>query len=265
MSLHSPPTETPTATTAPGRTDTSDTNVQTLGIDDFMLVHTSEQWIDPYFDDGVDQWEVGIYTKWDGCPDARVGGIRITMVDTTDCANPVAALDEISEDLFNVAKALYDEAEPGSLRSDLDEQLALPYGKIIIVDEVKLDRRLRGHGLGVFLTGMALKHLNHGTGLFALFPGPLERDDTPYEQAVERLGRAWSRIGFEPYRDGTWILDPGLVTLHRAIQDEYQRLADHSWCFTFQYNPDNTGSDIIDITTIGGPADLTLPEANSGG
>ncbi|MET9662429.1 hypothetical protein [Streptomyces sp. NPDC006510] len=101
-----------------------------------------------------------------------------------------------------------------TLRDDLSDLLSLP-GKAIIVNRVTIDRRLRGHSFGVYLSGLTLDYLSHGAGLIALFVGPVERDNqTGYEQACANLGRAWSRIGFKPYNDGTWILDfhqPGTV------------------------------------------------------
>ncbi|MGP3690942.1 DUF5958 family protein [Streptomyces sp. IBSNAI002] len=82
---------------------------------------------------------------------------------------------------------------------------ALP-GKTTSVDRVIVDRRFRGQGLGIYLTGLALDYLSHGAGVIALVPGSLEDDDTPVDVARERLGRAWSRFGFQHCRNGTWIL-----------------------------------------------------------
>lgn len=95
---------------------------------------------------------------------------------------------------------------------------ALP-GKTTIVDRVIMDRRFRGQGLGIYLTGLALDYLSHGAWVIALFPGSLEDDDTPGDVARARLGRAWSRLGFQHYRNGTWILDPGMRTLRWRAAD----------------------------------------------
>ncbi|WP_395358084.1 hypothetical protein ACHGLA_00470 [Streptomyces sp. YH02] len=122
-------------------------------------------------------------------------------------------------------------------------------GKTTIVDRVRMDRRFRGQGLGVYLTGLALDYLSHGSGVIALFPSPLEDLDAPAprlscqdgdnEEALAaaraRLGRAWSRLGFEHYRNGTWILDPGTTALYKALCQEQQRLKGHRWNVTFTY------------------------------
>lgn len=66
--------------------------------------------------------------------------------------------------------------------------------------------------------------------MIALFPGPLKReDDTNYEHACARLGQARARIGFEPYNNGTWILDPGTTALTMALRHERERLQHHRW------------------------------------
>lgn len=196
-----------------------------------ILTYSSEHWIDPWHEDGVQHWDVGMHFNEDGAG-PRFGTIQICVADRYRGANLVISFDNLSADLYRIARTLYD-PETGDVRDDLADLLALP-GKTIIVDKVTIDRRLRGHGLGVYLTGLALDYLSHGAGVIALFPGPLERDDhTDYEQACANLGRAWSRIGFEPYSDGTWILDPGLTTLDNALRRERERLQHHRWNVTF--------------------------------
>ncbi|WP_322502019.1 hypothetical protein TR631_37175 [Streptomyces rochei] len=97
---------------------------------------------------------------------------------------------------------------------------------------------------------MALDYFSHGNGVIALFPGPVERDSTPYEEACTRLGNAWARLGFTPYRDGVWILDPALTTLDAALITEHQHLADHRWAVRLRPHADGWGSDITGITLV---------------
>ncbi|MFF3127812.1 hypothetical protein ACFVRD_37215 [Streptomyces sp. NPDC057908] len=206
--------------------------VECLGIDDMVLTYRSEHWIDPWHEDGVQYWDVGMHFKEDVGPGTSFGSIRICVADQHRVDNLVESFDNLSADLYRIGKTLY-EPETGDLRDDLFDLLSLP-GKTIIVDRVTIDHRLRGHGLGVYLSGLALDYLSHGAGVIALFPGPVERDSqTGYEQACANLGRAWSRIGFEPYNDGTWILDPGLTTLNDTLHRERERLQHHRWNVTF--------------------------------
>ncbi|MEV0982357.1 hypothetical protein [Streptomyces sp. NPDC049915] len=221
--------------------------VECLGIDDMVLTYRSEHWIDPLGEDGVQYWDVGMHVKEDCGPGTSFGSARICVADEYRVANIVHSFDALSADLYRIARTLYDE-KTGDLRDDLHELLAL-LGKTIIVDTVTIDRRLRGQGLGVYLTGMTLDYLSHGAGVIALFPGPLERDDnTDYEQARTSLGRAWSRIGFTPYKDGTWILDPGMTTLDEALRRERERLQHHRWNMTFRY--EDRGLDTISHITM---------------
>ncbi|MFF9569882.1 hypothetical protein [Streptomyces sp. NPDC014685] len=206
--------------------------VEFLGIDDMVLTYSSEHWIDPWHEDGVQHWDVGMHFKEDVGAGTRFGSVQICVADQYRGANLVESFDNLSADLYRIGRTLY-EPGTGDLRDDLSDLLSLP-GKTIIVDRVTIDRRLRGHGLGVYLSGLALDYLHHGAGLIALFPGPTERDNqTGYEQACANLGRAWPRIGFKPYNDGTWILDPGLTTLDNALRRERERLRHHRWNVTF--------------------------------
>ncbi|MFJ3099639.1 hypothetical protein [Streptomyces hydrogenans] len=250
--------------------------VQTVGIDDIILTYSSEYWLRPWRDDSVQRWEVGMHFNEEG-PGPCFGTIELYVVDHWRSSNIVESLDAVSVDLQEIGTALYD-PELGHLRDDLYEDLALS-GKTTIVDRVRMDRRFRGQGLGVYLTGLALDYLSHGAGVIALFPSPLEDDDTPppppgsWEEVDEvalaaaraRLGRAWSRLGFEHYRDGTWILDPGLRTLHDALRREQHRLRNHRWNVTFT-DAANSGSVMsagIDKVTMAKTVPHPLPAASA--
>ncbi|MFJ9931413.1 hypothetical protein ACIRU5_36030 [Streptomyces misionensis] len=234
--------------------------VECLGIDDMILTYSSEHWIDPLGEDGVQYWDIAMHVKEDVGPGTSFGSIKICVADEYRVANIVHSFDVLSSDLYRIGKTLYDE-KTGELCDDLRDLLALP-GKTTIVDKVTIDRRLRGHGLGVYLTGMALDYLSHGAGVIALFPGPLERDDdTDYEQARANLGRAWSRIGFMPYNDGTWILDPGTTALDNALRRERERLQHHRWNMTFCYEAPgrSTISEITMAKSVPHPLPKSLP------
>ncbi|MFD3567385.1 hypothetical protein [Streptomyces sp. NPDC058667] len=247
-----------------------------MGIDDIILTYSSEHWLRPWRDDSVQRWDVGMHFNEEG-PGPCFGTIELYVVDHWRSSNIVESLDAVSVDLQEIGAALYD-PELGHIRDDLYGDLALS-GKTTIVDRVRMDRRFRGQGLGVYLTGLALDHLSHGAGVIALFPSPLEDDETPLPPpgswegvdeaalaaARARLGRAWSCLGFEHYRNGTWILDPGLRTLHDALRRERHRLQNYRWNVTF---PDaaNTGSVMsagIDKVTMTKTVPHPLPAASA--
>lgn len=133
--------------------------VQTVGIDDIILTYSSEHWLRPWRDDSVQRWDIGMHFTEEG-PGACFGTIELYVVDHWRSPNIVESLDALSADLQEIGATLYD-PELGDLRDDLFEDLALP-GKTTIVDRVRMDRRFRGQGLGVYLTGLALDYLSHG-------------------------------------------------------------------------------------------------------
>ncbi|MFD6726769.1 hypothetical protein, partial [Streptomyces sp. NPDC060131] len=237
---------TTTSPTQPASADPEEITVH-CGLDDIILSYRSDYWIEPDLDDGIQQWDVGMHFVEDG-PGPQFGSIRLHVIDNNRCLDPIQACDLLSEDLLTISKALYDPVL-GDVRQDVWDRVALP-GNTLVVDRVSIDPRLRGHGLGILLTGMALDYFSHGNGVIALFPGPVERDSTPYEEACTRLGNAWARLGFTPYRDGVWILDPALTTLDAALITEHQRLADHRWAVRLRPHPDGWGSDITGITSV---------------
>lgn len=231
-----------------------------LGVKDFILTYSSEQRL-AYRDTGLQHWDIGLHPDGGGDgPEAPIGSISLVTVED-HCPDPVLALDDLSRDLLQVGEALY---EPGEriLRDDLWEQLEMPGGRVVIVDQVRIDPRLRGHGLGVYLAGAALDYVARECGVIALFPGPLEATDVPREEAYPRLRKAWSRIGFRPYRNGVWIVDPGLLTLRECLRNERDRLSGHRWRIVFRQADNEWGEEIASIAPE--PMSKSLPRPVAG-
>lgn len=64
-----------------------------LGIDGLVLTYASEHWIDPWHEDGVQYWEVGMHVKQDVGPGTCFGSIRICVADMYRVANIVDSFD----------------------------------------------------------------------------------------------------------------------------------------------------------------------------
>ena len=180
-------------------------------------------------DDAPERWHVSADICDDsGHPEIHVGDIDIVMVDLDETRDPFSLLDGESGDLGHIASTVF---RPGTsdLDPDLDEQLEVFGGRLLILDRVRLTPQWRGFGLGVMLAGTAIKKLSADARFAACYPAPLDDDpdpaaeQTPEGQAARRkaitaLGRTWARLGFEHFRDGVHVLDLGLVTFEEKLR-----------------------------------------------
>lgn len=193
--------------------------------------HEHPWWYGP--DDAPERWHVSADILDDsGHPETHVGDIQIVIVDIDETGDPFDLLDGESGDLGHIAGVLF---RPGSgeLDPDLDEQLEVFGGRVLILDTVRLAREWRGLGLGVLLAGTAIKKLSADARFAACYPAPLDdnpdpaQDETPdgsaaRRKAVAALGCTWARLGFEHFRDGVHVLDFGAVTFEEKLGDLHE-------------------------------------------
>jgi hypothetical protein len=72
----------------------------------------------------------------------------------------------------------------------------------------------------------ALWTFRHDCCVMACYPSPFEdRDEdrdalseADYQVAVEALGKVWAKVGFQPFRNGVWVMDPATTVLGNARQ-----------------------------------------------
>jgi GNAT superfamily N-acetyltransferase len=129
----------------------------------------------------------------------------------------LSQLDAVEGDLEMVGGVLLD--EDGDLADEVADELAGVGSQLLILNSVVLDPRWRGHGVGAYLAGEAIAVLDSDAHCVATYPAPLDGSEgRARSHAVRKLGRVWSSIGFTPFRDGVWVLDPGLVTLSDALE-----------------------------------------------
>ncbi|MEU6145677.1 hypothetical protein ABZ848_35725 [Streptomyces sp. NPDC047081] len=234
------------------RSEASLTVIETLGIDDFTLTYSSEHKIG-CTGSPVQTWEVGMHLSKDASG-VRIGHIRLLLVDHYACDNAAVMLSELSRDLSTIGQALYDPVT-GDFRDDLWESLFVA-GKAWIIDRAEIDHRLRGHGLGTLLAGIALEYLCRESGVIALLPNALQLEDfedsdgMPHETRCPGLSQAWARLGFALYRDGVWVLDPALAVLRTSVQTESERLRHLRWQVTFRPNGTGRNVGIADIQAL---------------
>ena len=134
-------------------------------------------------------------------------------------------LDGDSAELLHYS-CLFDLEGGGGLHPDLEETLEGFGGHVVIAKRVRLASAWRGlGGVGRYLFGRMLPLMCCDPVVVAAQPFPLDvdRDDkgnakkAALKRGLAQTRRTWKSIGFEPYKDDIWIMDPNLIKHERAI------------------------------------------------
>lgn len=135
------------------------------------------------------------------------------------------ALDSYSQDSAHFL-SIVDDQEHNHLVAAFDDQIQSAGSGLVILDRALLAPAWRGlGGVGRLLTGRALRWLTADAKCVVAQPYPYElaeRDDEP-DPAVLSAGLAsvrhvWSSLGFTPYTDDLYVLDPALASMENAVK-----------------------------------------------
>lgn len=172
------------------------------------------------FDQAVVQWRVEAHARnIDGVLTHRdIAVARLWTLDPIVAGNVGCSVFDIldSEDaeFSMIGEAI---CGPGG---DLNDDLNC-WGKLICLDRVRVEPAYRGHGIGPLLAGLSLDVLRGGCSLAICYPAPIESRPrgTGRAKARAELGRIWSKVGFEPYRDGVWIINLDSAGFEKALYE----------------------------------------------
>ncbi|MEU5476786.1 hypothetical protein [Streptomyces mirabilis] len=145
----------------------------------------------------------------DAIQDVTVGRMSFARVRMYGPDDPFEAMDSHSQDLCRIGETVLDVAS-GQWHPACEDVLAHPAGDLLVMDRVILEPDWRGLGLGPVLAGAAIRRLSNGCAAVACEPGSAdgrEMTEDQHREAAAKLGRVWSTIGFEPFRDGVYLLD----------------------------------------------------------
>ncbi|MFF1716910.1 hypothetical protein [Streptomyces sp. NPDC058268] len=192
------------------------------------------------FDDTLEEWFVDIVRLHDDeeCPHctpeqecaAAGSGMRLgymTFVRLRDYTSTPAweAADAHSGDLEKILALCTDPAyamTPGLHWSEAFEKaIELPAGDLLIMDRVRLEPPWRGFGLGALAAAEAIRRLSSGCCAVACEPAPTDRDfadgdDQAFDHARAKIATVWESVGFRPFNNGIYLLDPTLRTMGDA-------------------------------------------------
>lgn len=139
--------------------------------------------------------------------------------------NVYESLDSRDADYEHFAP-LFDKSGDLGLHSDLEECL-VSGDQVVIIDRVRIAPAWRGlSGAGRLLIGRLLRWVAVRAALVATHPYPIdipvdEREDTAREAREKAVvQRTWRSLGFEPFREDVWVMQPHL----RAHEDAVKRL-----------------------------------------
>jgi hypothetical protein len=162
------------------------------------------------------------------------GGLRMTIleahglvIDLWRVHDIYDALDARSQDYANFIPMFGERGSYGQLElaDDLEESLTIGGSQVVILDRVGLAAAWRGcGGVGRLLTIRLLRWLCDDPRVIALKPFPIDldeeqrRDKVVFRKAMARVRRTWKSIGFEPFSDDIWILDPRTGSYDRTVK-----------------------------------------------
>jgi hypothetical protein len=148
------------------------------------------------------------------------------VLDLHRIENAYDILDARSQEL-EAYGCLLDLGGNGGLHPELESMLESPFSQhLVIAERVRVAPAWRGAGgVGRYLAARLLPCVCAQPAVVATEPFPLdvprdesgEADDAVTGPALRQVERTWKSIGFQPYKNGIWIMDPGLSKHERAV------------------------------------------------
>lgn len=156
----------------------------------------------------------------------RVGELQLLVVDLLTCPDPWGALDSSNDSIAHIGDTVFD-ANTGQLSERLDGVLGRAGHRVLVLDRVELEPAWQGHNVAALLAAEALDHLRTGCRVALCLPGPLDRTGVSaeeYDEAVRRMQGVWKQVGFRPFDDGVWLLEPSGGTLDERLASLREQL-----------------------------------------
>ncbi|MEU6129551.1 hypothetical protein ABZ805_10300 [Saccharopolyspora sp. NPDC047091] len=148
------------------------------------------------------------------------------IIDLTRADDVFDALDARSADDAHFLPLFDGETGFSEIAEELDATLEIGASRVLIVHRVRIAPAWRGlGGVGRLLIGRTLAWMCTGSELVAVNPFPIDlgphvsRDGELFADSLRQVQRTWASIGFNPFKDDIWIMDPALGAHERAIAE----------------------------------------------
>lgn len=171
---------------------------------------------------GIERWTASAVPEGAADDDAGlVGRLELLAIDLVRCPDPWAALDASNEDVAHIGETVFD-MNTGQLAERFDQRLGRTGTRVLVLDYVELTPQWQDRNVAALLVAESLDQLCGGCRVVLGLPGPLERrpglDDEEYAEAVRRTQAVWSQVGFVPFEEDVWFLDPHSGRLEASLR-----------------------------------------------
>ncbi|MGW4197117.1 hypothetical protein [Streptomyces sp. NPDC005004] len=193
----------------------------------------------------LEQWDVLVQCQGADEASHEVGTMVLYRVRLTQGMNAWAAMEEESEELFEIGDALLDQGT-GYFTTEAEQRLEYVGTDLLVMERVTLAPAWRGFGLGPVLAAEAIDRLAPGVRAVACSPGISAHpegwlpEQAEFDQINAKITAAWRSVGFAPYRDNVYLLP---LASQDRLDDLRIRFHDlcSAWADTHTGSPDPLG------------------------
>ncbi|AWZ09217.1 hypothetical protein DRB96_37620 [Streptomyces sp. ICC1] len=194
----------------------------------------------PYdYEDTLEPWHVAVTygmagdEEWDEeegdgevpAAGSEIGHLILWRLRDYTGDNRWEAADAESGDLEVIVSAVLGRSGRAGYSAAFEKAVQHPVGDLLILDRVSLDKAWRGFGLGPALAVEAIRRLSGGCCAVAVYPamGEYPEDRAQVTEAYrlevkKKIAALWESIGFQPFRQGVWLLDTALRLPEELMQ-----------------------------------------------
>lgn len=154
----------------------------------------------------------------------QASGITIDLAQVDDVFDALDARGQDEADFIPLFGEYRDQFGFVELADELEDRLEPGGNKVVILDRVRLAPAWRGlGGLGRLLTARILQWVCDDPRLVAVQPFPIDleenkrQDDGAFTPAMQQVRRTWASLGFEPFTEKLWVMDPRKSAYHKAV------------------------------------------------